>query len=37
MILACWQNYVHALLETAQTSPNGLQQEKYLYASLMAL
>lgn len=36
-IFACWQNYVHALLEMAHVSPNGLQDEKYLYANLMAL
>jgi len=29
IILACWQNSVHALFETAQTSPKGLQEEKY--------
>ncbi len=30
MILACWQNYVHALFDTAHTSPNGLHDAKYL-------
>ena len=31
----CWQNYVKGLLETAQMSPKGFQELKFLYIFLI--